>query len=144
MRISLDWTSRWRFEPLQIRIHLHHMHRSDRDLLITTTNYLIHLQHLHHSMHYEHPNSNIMYQAIRNSMDTVNDLVMTYEDYEELSSLLHAQNTDHHDFDYGSLNVSTEGGDDVLELYLVPPLHRLQNPMVIARRRSTTDIAKAA
>ena len=88
MRITLEWTRRWREEPIAIRINLENMDPCDRYLFVMTTNYLNHLEHLHARMDYEQPNSTFVSEAIRNAMDTVNQMVMTYEDDEELYSLL--------------------------------------------------------
>jgi hypothetical protein len=148
MRITLEWTRRWRSEPIAIRIDLENMYPSDRYLFETVTNYLNHLEHLHAQMDYDYPNSNFVYEAIRNAMDTINQMVMTYEDDEELYSLLHSSIRHHSDFDFGSIHVSTNTGlpMNIVELLLVPPFVPVANPypLVLDGRDPKNVAARAA
>ena len=148
MRITLEWTRRWREESIAIRINLENMDPCDRYLFVTVTNYLNHLEHLNARMDYEQPNSNFVSEAIRNAMDTVNDLVMTYEDDEELYAVLHSSIRHHSDFDFGSVHVSTNTGlpMNIVELLLVPPLERVEIPpeSLLERRNSKEIAARAA
>ena len=145
MRISLQWRRRWRTEPMKVCVNLYHMQRSDHCLFIATANYLNQLQCLYASMDDEYTNDHIMVQSIRNAMDTIFDLVMTYEDYEELSSLLHSDDRRHGAFNFESMQINYQSRNPVgvVELLIIPPIERLENPMVTSRRNSN-DIARAA
>ena len=148
MRITLEWTRRWRSEPIAIRIDLENMYPSERYLFVMTTNYLNQLEYLHARTDYEQPNSTFVYEAIRNAMGTINQMVMTYEDDEELYSLLQSSIRHHSSFDFGSVHVSTNTGlpMNIVELLLVPPLERVEIPpeSLLERRNSKEIAARAA
>jgi hypothetical protein len=123
MYITFCWDHAWTDEGLNIRIDVNQMVHTDRIMLEETINYLEMLVRIHGEMDYHYSSPNLVYSAIRSAMDTIMRLVVNYEDYEELGSLLTSENHEHHSFNFSTLVVCivASRGSELLELDIRPP-----------------------
>lgn len=123
MYITFYWNHAWTDVGLDIRIDVNQMYHTDRILLTETVIYLEKLVRIHAEMEYDYSTPNIVYSSIRSAMDTIFHLVMLYERYEELESLLGSDNEEQSSFNFSQMVVCmiAAGGFDTLELDIRPP-----------------------